>query len=142
MSIIDTHLHLIYPDRLSYPWLAGAPGIDKPWHIESYFAEAEPLGIEAALQMEVDVAAADIEAETRFVTQLQPTPEKVAPYVEHAISCFGWERVVWGSDHPVVMQHASLTRWVEITRALLAGASADEKTRLLRENGRRVYRLE
>ena len=56
MTIIDTHLHLIYPDRVSYPWLAGAPAINKPWHIESYFAEAEPLGIEAALHMEVDVA--------------------------------------------------------------------------------------
>ena len=72
MTIIDTHLHLIYPDRVSYPWLAGAPAINKPWHIESYFAEAEPLGIEAALHMEVDVAEADIEAETRFVTGLHP----------------------------------------------------------------------
>jgi len=275
MTIIDTHLHLIYPDRVSYPWLAGAPAINKPWHIESYFAEAEPLGIEAALHMEVDVAEADIEAETRFVTSLhpkligaiagcrpgeagfaewlevastiggvkamrqvihslpaeailtplfvenlkrlpaydlpfdlciraeqlltvgkpliekcphvafvldhmalqdadpakfaawkigiaelarfpnlvckisgicgyidQPTPEKVAPYVEHAIACFGWERVVWGSDHPVVTLKSSLTQWVEIINALLAGASADEKARLLRENARRVYRLE
>jgi predicted TIM-barrel fold metal-dependent hydrolase len=275
MSIIDTHLHLIYPDRLRYPWLSNVPAIDRPWHVEDYFAEATPLGIEAALHMEVDVAPEDTEAETRFVTALhpklvgaiagcrpgesafaewleiastiggvkamrqvlhslpdetalaplyienlkrlpayglpfdlciraeqlltvgkpliekcphvqfvldhmalqdadpakfpawqagiaelarlpnlvckisgvcgyidQPTPEKVRPYVEHAISCFGWERVVWGSDHPVVTQHASLTRWVEITQALLDGASLDEKARLLRENARRVYRLE
>ena len=30
MRIIDTHLHLIYPDRFSYPWLEGAPEINKP----------------------------------------------------------------------------------------------------------------
>jgi predicted TIM-barrel fold metal-dependent hydrolase len=72
----------------------------------------------------------------------QPTPEKVAPYVEHAIACFGWERVVWGSDHPVVTQKSSLTQWVSITNALLEAASEDEKARLLRDNARRVYRLE
>jgi predicted TIM-barrel fold metal-dependent hydrolase len=274
LTIIDTHLHLIYPDRLSYPWLKGAPAINRPWPVESYFAEAAPLGIEVALHMEVDVAEADIEAETRFVTRLHPklagaiagcrpgsagfpewlevagtiggvkamrqvihslpdetaltplyienlkrlpaydlsfdlciraeqimtvgkpllekcphvafvldhmalqdadpekfaawkrgiaelahfpnlvckisgiagyiddpTPDKVRPYVEHAIFCFGWERVVWGSDHPVVTLRSNLTQWVGITQALLEGASADEKARLLRENARRVYRL-
>src|SRR5436305_8084232 len=72
MKIIDTHLHLIYPDRFSYPWLAGAPKINRQFTPESYFAEAEKLGVEAALHMEVDVAEADMEAETAFITQLHP----------------------------------------------------------------------
>src|SRR5690606_34973642 len=70
MRIIDTHLHLIYPDRLSYPWLSNAPAIDKPWSVEAYWAEARPVGIEAALHMEVDVAEADILPETEFVLGL------------------------------------------------------------------------
>ena len=70
MRIIDTHLHLIYPDRFSYPWLSGAPAINKPWHVESYWAEAAPLGIEAALHMEVDVAEPQIAAETEFALGL------------------------------------------------------------------------
>ena len=70
MRIIDTHLHLIYPDRFSYPWLSGAPAIDRPWHVESYWQEAAPLGIEAALHMEVDVAEQKIADETEFVLVL------------------------------------------------------------------------
>jgi predicted TIM-barrel fold metal-dependent hydrolase len=49
MRIIDTHLHLIYLDRFTYGWLDSA-GINQQWDAPSYFAEAERLGIEAALQ--------------------------------------------------------------------------------------------
>ena len=56
MRILDTHLHLIYPDRFNYDWTKGTP-LDRPWTIEDYWKEAEPLGIESMLHMEVDVAA-------------------------------------------------------------------------------------
>ena len=275
MAIVDTHLHLVYPERFSYPWLSGAPAINKPWTAEGYFAEAEALGIEAALHMEVDVAEEDIEAETRFMTRVHPkvvgaiaagrpesadfpewleiantiggvkairrilhtspnelsqtslfaenvrrlqaydmafdlcvradqllpvgkpliekaphvqfvldhcgvpdiaggklaewragitaiaalpnvvckvsgiiayggsnpTTETLRPYFEHVIASFGWERVVWGSDYPVCTLTANLTQWVGITNELLAGSSPAEKSRLLRDNARRVYRL-
>ncbi len=275
MAIIDTHLHLIYLDKLTYPWLANVPAIDRQFAAESYFAEAEKLGIEAALHMEVDVAEKDIEAETRFMTCVHPkvigaiasgrpetagfaewlevastiggvkalrrilhtspnelsqtplfaenirrlaaydlafdlciradqllpvgrpliekcskvqfvldhcgnpdiaggkfepwrdaitelarlpnlackvsgviayggpnpTAAMLKPYVEHVIASFGWERVVWGSDHPVCRLTADLASWVGITNDLIAGASADEKSRLLGDNARRIYRL-
>jgi predicted TIM-barrel fold metal-dependent hydrolase len=64
--IIDTHLHLIYQDRLRYPWLASAPNLDRDFSLRDYLAEAHGLGIGAALHMEVDVAAEDQEAETAF----------------------------------------------------------------------------
>ena len=44
MRILDTHLHLVYQDRFSYPWLANAGPLNKQWDAESYFAEAEKLG--------------------------------------------------------------------------------------------------
>jgi predicted TIM-barrel fold metal-dependent hydrolase len=273
IPIIDTHLHLIYPDRLSYPWLSGAPAINRPWHVEDYWAEARPLGIEAALHMEVDVDEKDIEAETRFVlglegiagaiaacrpestdferqleqlatidgirglrrilheapdslsqtphfaqnvgrlaaygltfdlcvrpdqlpigqslvdrcpdvtfildhcgaqyitvgnfspwreyiTEIARRPNLVAkvsgiiayagkgwtldairPYIEHIIESFGWDRVVWGSDHPVVTLGGSLTDWVGATREIIKGASAEEQAKLLNGNARRIYRL-
>ncbi|TPW27492.1 amidohydrolase [Martelella alba] len=67
MRIIDTHLHLVEKDRFSYPWLTGAPALDRTFSAVDYFAEAEQYGIEAALHMEVDVAEADMAAETRFM---------------------------------------------------------------------------
>ncbi len=273
IPIVDTHLHLIYPDRLSYPWITEGHFLAGHWTIESYLAEARPLGIEAALHMEVDVVEADIETETRLVLGLDGvngavagcrpehedfpaelerlaaisgvrglrrilheapdglsqttlfadnlrrlpaygltfdlcvrhdqlpigealvrrcpnvtfildhcgaqdiaidhpgfwrehigslarlpnlnakvsgimayagpnwTVNQLRPYVEHIIDCFGWDRVVWGSDHPVVTRGGSLTDWVTATREIIAAASADEQARLLHANARRIYRL-
>lgn len=274
MRILDTHLHLVYLDRFSYPWLEGEPAIKKQFTAESYFAEAEKLGIEAALHMEVDVAEEDIEGETRFMGTVHPkvvgviasgrpertdfpawleklaeigkvrglrrilhtspdelsqtplfaenirrlagyglpfdicvradqlpigralaakcpdvqfvldhcgvpdiagkafepwrthiseiaalpnvaakisgvvayagkdwTVEDLRPFVEHVIESFGWDRVVWGSDHPVCTLTADLTRWVNATRELIGGASEDEQARLLHRNAERIYRV-
>lgn len=273
MRILDTHLHLVYPDKFTYPWLSGAPAINKPWSVESYFEEALPLGIESALHMEVDVAEADILAESEFVltlpriagaiaacrpenmnfvdqieqlsehahikgvrrilhgspddlsqsdlfvenirhlpdydlsfdlcvradqlpigqmlaerapdvtfildhcgvpditgagldpwrqsiTSIAKLPNMMAkvsgiiayagpnwtvdtlrPYVEHIIESFGWDRVVWGSDHPVVRLEGNLTRWVAATREIIKGASEDEQAKLLHRNAERIYKV-
>lgn len=272
MKIIDTHLHLIYRDRFSYPWIAGKP-LDRDWTAEQYWAEATILGIETALHMEVDVAEKDMRAETEFVLELPQvvgaiaacrpesadfprhlerlaampsvkglrrilhevpdevsrpelfaenirrlaehdlsfdlclradqlhlglalarkapevrfildhcgnpdvahdgldpwredikclaelpnvsakmsgivtnaradwTVETIRPYVEHLIGSFGWDRVVWGSDHPVVTLNGSLTRWVEASLELVRGASADEQAQLFHRNAARIYRI-
>ncbi|WP_411033628.1 amidohydrolase family protein [Shinella sp. BYT-45] len=68
--IVDTHLHLIYRDRLSYPWLAGVPPLDADFTYGTYAREARRLGIGAALHMEVDVAEEDISRETAMVAAL------------------------------------------------------------------------
>ena len=274
MRIVDTHLHLVYKDRFAYPWLSAAPPLDQEWTAEDYFAQARSLGIEAALHMEVDVAEADMEAETRFMSTvhqrvvgaiaparpesadfpaylehiaaipgvkgirriLHTSPDELSgssvfvdnikrigtaglpfdlcvlagqlpagtllvsrcrdtqfvldhcgvpdvagqgldpwradiaalaarpnvaakisgmvayakpdwtlddlrPFVEHIISCFGWDRVVWGSDHPVCTLTANLERWVSATRDLVAGASADEQAKLFHRNAERIYQL-
>ena len=51
------------------------------------------------------------------------------------------DRVVWGSDHPVLTGNATLAQWVEATRTLIADASAAEQTQLLNGNATRIYRL-
>ena len=274
MRILDTHLHLVYRKRFTYPWLDNEPKLNRDWSFESYWSEAEPLGIESALHMEVDVAEKDMATETIFVTgidrgivgaiangrpehdgfahyvsllaalgkvrgirrllQFQPpelsqsetfianvkrlpgygmafdlcvksheldvarrlaaacpdvqfvldhcgnpkiaqkewdtwtkpmaeiaalpnvvckvsgilanvaegwTVADLRPYVEHVIELFGWDRVVWGSDHPVVTLFADLTQWVNATQEIIAGASEDEKAKLLHLNAERIYRV-
>ena len=274
MRILDTHLHLIYPERFSYPWLSGAPAINKSWSVEDYFAEAVSLGIESAIHMEVDVAEADQAAESAFMLTLprisgaiagcrpehmnfvdqierlsehahikgvrrilheapddlsqsdlfienlrhlpdydlsfdlcvradqlsigqmlaerapdvtfildhcgnpdikgqgldpwraaviriarlpnvvgkisglvnhcEPgwTANTLKPYVEHMIESFGWDRVVWGSDHPVATTTGgTLTDWVAATRAIVAGASHDEQAKLFHRNSERIYKV-
>lgn len=274
MRIIDTHLHLVYPDRFSYPWLADVPQLNQAWPVEDYWTEASSLGIDSALHMEVDVAPGDMFAETEFMLEVHPkvagaiangrpedvsfapylerlallrrvkgirrllqfqppelsksaffrenlrllprygfcfdvcvksheldvaksliaacpdvqfildhcgnpkigewewapwagqvleiaafpnvvckvsgilanvtpswTVDELRPYVEHIIACFGWDRVVWGSDYPVVTLFADLRRWVEATREIIGGCSTDEQAKLLHDNAERVYRL-
>ncbi|SFZ81285.1 Predicted metal-dependent hydrolase, TIM-barrel fold [Devosia enhydra] len=273
MRIVDTHLHLVYPDRFSYPWMRGVPEIDKPWSVEAYWAEARGLGIVSALHMEVDVAPDEMEAETAFVLglpgiagaiasarpespdfplmleryaalggvrgirrllqgepddlsrsplfrenlarlpghgmsfdicvkghqlpvardlvralpqvsfildhcgnprvgegEIEPWRSAIAeiarepnltckisgilantherwtvadlrPYVEHCIESFGWNRVVWGSDHPVVCLSANLTRWVQACLEITAGESDANREALFSRNATRFYNL-
>lgn len=274
MRIVDTHLHLVHMDRFSYPWLADAGPLNRQWPAEAYFAQAEKLGIEAALHMEVDVAEADMEAETDFALGVHPrvvgaiaacrpespdfpayleriaarsgvkglrrilhtSPDELSqsplfgqnlrslatrhlpfdlcvlarqlpigaalaakcpgvqfvldhcgvpdvankaldpwrdniralsklpnvaakisgivayagpdwtvadlrPFVEHVIDCFGWDRVVWGSDYPVLTLTADLGRWVAASREIVAGASSDEQAKLFHRNAERIYRI-
>ncbi|MDX3924663.1 MAG: amidohydrolase [Shinella sp.] len=69
------------------------------------------------------------------------TVDTIRPYVEHTIGAFGWDRVVWGSDWPVCTLSGSLSTWVAATHALLAGASPEERTKLLSGNARRLWNL-
>jgi predicted TIM-barrel fold metal-dependent hydrolase len=278
-SILDTHLHVIDRSALTYSWLAGAPALNQDFLLERYLVEALRCGIGAALHMEVDIAEAGIEAETRMVEALVKRPaspllgaisacrperadfpaflerqlanplvkgfrrvlhvvpdevslsaifranvarlagtglpfdlcvrpdqidkaialvdccpdvqfvldhcgapaikereehpwrermveiarrpnvvvkisgvvayadatswtlDDVSPYVEHAIACFGWDRVVWGSDWPVCTLTASLSIWVAATHAIVKGCSLEERARLFRRNAERVWRL-
>jgi predicted TIM-barrel fold metal-dependent hydrolase len=68
--IFDTHLHLIYLDKLRYPWLDDFAALRKDASYDSYAVTARQVGISGALHMEVDVAEKDIEAETAMVTEL------------------------------------------------------------------------
>jgi predicted TIM-barrel fold metal-dependent hydrolase len=277
--IIDTHLHIVDQSALRYPWLAGAPALNRDFFYEEYAREAKRGGISATLHMEVDVAPDDIEAETSYVAgkarepgsllrgaivacrpeeagfvdyleRMRETPfvkgfrrvlhvvpddvsegalfrenirrlagtgltfdlcvlphqipkaialvetapdvqfvldhcgvpdlkagaehpwrehmneiakrpnvvgkisgvvayadaeswtvETLRPYVEHTIEVFGWDRVVWGSDWPVCTLGGGLSTWLAATHALIAGASAEEKAKLLSGNARRVWGL-
>ncbi|THD46901.1 MAG: amidohydrolase [Bradyrhizobium sp.] len=69
------------------------------------------------------------------------TLDDIRPYVEHAIDCFGWDRVVWGSDWPVCTLTASLSIWVAASQAIVKDCSLDERGRLFRRNAERIWRL-
>ena len=43
--LFDTHLHLIYPDILRYPWLDKVDLLNKPSRYEDYHTKASRLGI-------------------------------------------------------------------------------------------------
>jgi len=71
----------------------------------------------------------------------QATLEAVRPFVEHAIESFGWERVLWGSDWPVVTITSTLRDWVRISRELVKHENGRNQHKLFHENARRIYRV-
>jgi predicted TIM-barrel fold metal-dependent hydrolase len=70
------------------------------------------------------------------------TEDDLRPYVEHVISCFGWDRVLFGSDWPVCTLAASYKRWVEALLSITRNAGASNQKKLFHDNAVRVYRLE
>jgi predicted TIM-barrel fold metal-dependent hydrolase len=69
------------------------------------------------------------------------TAATLRPYVEHMIESFGWDRVVWGSDHPVArLTGGTLTDWVNAIKQIVSGASQDEQAKLFHRNAERVYK--
>jgi L-fuconolactonase len=70
------------------------------------------------------------------------TIDDVRPYVEHALTVFGEDRVLFGSDWPVVTQAASYTRWVETVEEITRDFSDEQKAKLWKLNAVRFYRLE
>jgi L-fuconolactonase len=69
------------------------------------------------------------------------TREQVKPYVAHTIECFGFDRVMYGSDWTVSELSHSYPTWVEILDEVVAGASKEEVRKLYRDTAIRVYRL-
>lgn len=69
------------------------------------------------------------------------TVETIRPYVEHIVSSFGWDRVVWGSDWPVCTKGGGLSTWVGATQAIFGPCSADEREKLYRANAKRVWKI-
>ena len=63
------------------------------------------------------------------------------PWVDHVLASFGPERMLWGSDWPVVNLGAGLPGWTSITAEVLADLSVAERHAIAQGTARRVYRL-
>ena len=62
-------------------------------------------------------------------------------YADHLLDCFGPERLIWGSDWPVVELAGGYDRWWAATQALLQPLTRVERERVLGENAERFYRV-
>jgi predicted TIM-barrel fold metal-dependent hydrolase len=69
------------------------------------------------------------------------TADDLRPYVEHVIACFGWDRVLFGSDWPVCTLSTTCAQWVEALRSITQSAGEANQRKLFRDNAIRVYRL-
>ena len=66
--LFDTHLHLIYKDQLTYPWLDDFEPLNQDNRFEDYSIAARRLGITGCFHMEVDVSEDQIEKEVEVIS--------------------------------------------------------------------------
>lgn len=67
--------------------------------------------------------------------------EALLPYAEHALACFGTDRLMFGSDWPVVTLGGGDMAWRAFTDRFTGSWSADERQHFYADNAIRLYRL-
>jgi len=70
------------------------------------------------------------------------TQEQIKPYILETIEAFSIDRVMFGSDWPVVNLAGSFTKWVDALTYATGGLSDNEKQKLFAGNVARAYRLD
>lgn len=67
--------------------------------------------------------------------------ETIEPFVDHVLNCFGPNRMVWGSDWPVVNLAKGLPEWIAVTRKILGKLSVDEASSIAYGTAQIVYKV-
>ena len=67
--------------------------------------------------------------------------ETIQPYVDHVLECFGPNRMVWGSDWPVVNLGKGIQEWISVSRNILSSLSEDEAVAIGNANAQKIYKV-
>lgn len=110
--LIDTHVHLIARDRLSYPWLAQTPALNQDATYADYVRNCRQLGIKQSLHMEVDVAEQDMENESLYIRELM---DHTATQLVGAIAACRPEN----RDFPDYLERQKERSWIKGFRRVL-----------------------
>jgi L-fuconolactonase len=62
-------------------------------------------------------------------------------YFKRALDYFGFTRILFGSDWPVMTLATDWRRWLETVQELVSFASSSDQTKLFQTNAERVYRV-
>lgn len=71
-----------------------------------------------------------------------PGAESVKPYVDAIIDIFGPERVLWGSDWPVLRLASDYDSWLAMSKSLLAHLPPQQQAAVFGSNAVRFYQLD
>ena len=65
----------------------------------------------------------------------------IKPFAQHLLSCFGANRLMWGSDWPMLESVSTYRTWYALSRRILDGASDEEYNQIYGETANEFYRL-
>lgn len=67
--------------------------------------------------------------------------EQIRPFAEHIIECFGYDRLMFGTDWPPIERAASIDTCIQLTQEFTQGCMAEESRKLYYDNAIRFYNL-
>jgi L-fuconolactonase len=67
------------------------------------------------------------------------TADGIAPIVNHICETFGWDRVMFGGDWPVVLMAASYAQWLTALRTIIRNQPEANQKKLLHDNAAKFY---
>lgn len=106
-----------------------AAGVLEPWRTDIARLAALPQ-VSCKLSGLVTEAGADWDA------------DRLRPYVDHLLACFGPRRLIWGSDWPVLNLAADYARWLAACASLLEGLAGADRLAVFGLNALRFYRID
>jgi L-fuconolactonase len=68
-------------------------------------------------------------------------PSDLVPYFETVLTAFGPERLLFGSDWPVVLVASEYSNWIATARTLVSRLSPDEQQEIMGGTATRIYNL-
>lgn len=82
--VIDTHVHLIDIDRISYPWINELPSLNKSFGLENFDEACGPVDVERIVFVQAGADNAQFIQEIEWVTSLAEEDPRVAGAVAWA----------------------------------------------------------
>ena len=70
-----------------------------------------------------------------------PSVQEITPVFEHLMTCFGPDRLIWGSDWPVVRLRAEYGDWLSMTNDLISELPAMSQRKIMSSNAKHFYGL-
>lgn len=80
-----------------------------------------------------------------MVTEADPAAwdeDQLRPYFDHVIECFGYDRLIFGSDWPVSTLGVEYGAWIETVRRALDGAGPADLQKVFYDNAAAFYRID
>jgi L-fuconolactonase len=66
-------------------------------------------------------------------------PEDLKPFMEHLLDCFGQDRLIWGSDWPVLNLASNYESWHGFVQTFLSPLGPEACSKVMGENAARFY---
>jgi predicted TIM-barrel fold metal-dependent hydrolase len=88
-----------------------------------------------------NIVAVKISGISAYAAPGMATRDGLAPWMDAVLGAFGPDRLVWGSDWPVVNLGSNLPAWIDVTTAWLARLGAEDAAQVAHRNARRIWGL-